>query len=303
MDLEPVLPFCLAFLSLLSFQLGMSVRARVHVLVPWKDPVTLGLMLIAFSPVIADMLGHHIVDTTNIWYLSFLAGFVCCYTLAYVRGEFSVVYVAVQTISSPEFPNGAEHIKPMVYYYHDDQLYLQEQSFKEILKTVFLGLRSPLDFPMDRIYRTNPVYVQKIYFPLISLDKVDVVYEEISEELITKFHLKFKVRSYRYTAAPYCTDAGRTWMVNRANQDAMQRQMIRDQSALFNAKQEAMTGRIAQAADIVVDLMSDHTPEGDVFEDLKELYKPASELRVPEDREPEVKRRSVIPDPEGEDDE
>ena len=92
-------------------------------------------------------------------------------------------------------------------------------------------------------------------------------------------------------------------MVNRANQEAMQRQMIRDQAALFDAKQEAMTGRIAQASDIVVDLMSDHTPEGDVFEDLKDLYRPASTLNVPENREPEVRRRSVIPDPVGDDDE
>ncbi|MCQ2085441.1 MAG: hypothetical protein MJZ21_04770 [archaeon] len=117
-------------------------------------------MLIAFSPFIGDFIGRHFLDTTNIWYLAFLLSFVCCYNLAYIRGEFEMMYVAVHVISSKRFPNGATLVKPIVYYYGDDgNLYAQKQSFREILKTVFLGIRSRLDFPMNDIKRTAPMCI------------------------------------------------------------------------------------------------------------------------------------------------
>ena len=266
MDLETVLPFALAFLSILSFQLGSAVRRRVHVMLPWKDPCTLFLVILSLSPVICDLAGHHIIDTTNVWYLAAIVSFLSCYFIAYLRGEFDMVNIGVW--------NGGDLTgRPIVYYYGPDgRMYLQEQSFKEILKTVFLGIRSPLEFPAD-IQRTNKVDVQKVLYPRISMDLVYLIDEEVTESEVTKLrYFRFKVRSYRYDVAPQNIDPSALWMIDREHNRILMKELSRQEAALFEAKQDAMTGMIATGTDLVVNLLGDHTPESDVYHDLIEKF-------------------------------
>ena len=200
--IEAILPFVVAFISLGAFELGGRVRSRVHVIMPFKDPVTLLLFAVSLSPIILSMFDVIVFDPLNTWYLASLLAFVLCYSVAYVRGEFDMIYVNTHTIVSDKYPGGAQEIRPIVYYYgyEDGCLYCQEQSIKEILKTVIFGIRSPLDFPMGQIQRTRPLVVKTVLYPKIMVDAVDVVDEQITEDIIVKLRfLKFRVRSYLFS--------------------------------------------------------------------------------------------------------
>ena len=265
MDLETILPFGLAFLSILSFQLGNGVRKRVHVTLPWKDPVTLLLMAMAFSPVIGDLCGRHILDTGNIWYLASLLSFLSCYSIAYLRGEFDLINIGV-------WREGNLTGKPIVYYYGPDgNMYLQEQSFKEILKTVIFGIRSPLEFPAD-VQRTATIDIQKVLYPRVCVDTVFVIDEEITESTVKKWIFSFKVRSYRYDVAPQCVNPETVWMIDKTNNKILMKELNRHQAALFDAKQEAMSGMIAMTTDMVANLLGDQTPESDIYSELIEKH-------------------------------
>lgn len=159
MDVETVLPFLLAFTSLAAFEIGKRVRAHIHVVLPHRDPVTLIIIIVCVLPYILDCYGYHVIDPTDHWYLAFVFGFLSCYVVAYIGGEFDLVYVNVHTIISDRFPNGAQEVRPVVYYWDSTgQMCIQEQSYKEVLKSL-LGIRCTLRLDIGMVQRTRPIYV------------------------------------------------------------------------------------------------------------------------------------------------
>ena len=72
--LEAILPVLLAFVSLGAFELGTRVRDRVHVILPYKDPLTLLFVLIVLSPVIGHLSGHPFIEL-SVWYAAFAIAF------------------------------------------------------------------------------------------------------------------------------------------------------------------------------------------------------------------------------------
>ncbi len=50
--IDTILPFLLAFASLGAFELGRRVRDVIHVILPYKDPITLLIFALCLSPVI-----------------------------------------------------------------------------------------------------------------------------------------------------------------------------------------------------------------------------------------------------------
>lgn len=267
--IETVLPVLLAFVSLGAFELGTRVRERVHVVMPYKDPVTLLLFSVCLSPVIALWSGHPFMDIGSVWYLSFVIAFLSCYSLAYIRGELDMVYVNVHTIISERFPGGAQDIKPVVFYWdRDGRQCIQEQSFKEILKTVFLGIRFPLRLDTGMIRRTRPVFVQKVLYPRVSVDAIDVVEENVVESEVKKWIFRFKVRSYSYTPAPSCIDNTQQWLVSAYNQENLTRELTRKEAQLLETKTSAMSSFYARSADLLVEMINDRTPGSEVYEDV-----------------------------------
>lgn len=267
--LEAFLPIALAFVSLGAFELGTRVREHVHVIMPHKDPVTLLLVLLCLSPALADMLGCGPFDAASIWYVAFVIAFLACYSLAYVRGEFDMVYVNVHTIVSEQFPGGAQQVKPIVYYWDGQgNQCLQEQSFKEILKTVVFGIRSPLRLDIGTIRRTRPLYVQKVLYPTVCVDAVDVVEERIEESVVNRGPLRFRVRSYSYTPAPSCVDTTQSWLVSAYNQRSLTKELTRKEAQLLETKTSAMSSFYARSADLLVEMMNDRTPGAEVYEDV-----------------------------------
>lgn len=297
--LESFLPFAIAFVSLGAFELGTRVRERVHVIMPYKDPVTILLFLIALSPVILSGLGHEIIDPGNVWYLSFVVAFLGCYSLAYIRGELDLVYVNVHTIISERFPAGAQEIRPLVYYWDKKgNQCIQEQGFKEILKSVFLGIRSPLRLDIGLIKRTRPIRIRTVLLPLISLDPIDVVEEKIEENVIKKWIFPFKVRSYSYTSAPSCIDTTQQWLVSAYNQDQLTKELTRKEAQLLESKTSAMSTFYAKSADLLVEMISDRTPGAEIYNDVAERLSPHDERqqrppRIEEDQQP-LKRKGIF---------
>ncbi len=273
--IETFLPFILAFVSLGAFEIGRRVRDRVHVVMPHKDPVTIGLFILCLSPVIADHFGYGFIDPSDIWYLAFVISFLGCYSLAYIRGELDLVYVNIHTIISEEFPNGCQQVKPVVYYWDKDgNQCIQEQTYKEIFKSVFLGIRSPLRLDVGLVKRTTPVYVQKVLYPQVKVDAIDVVEETIEETVVRRWIFPFRVRSYTYTPAPQCIDSTQQWLVSAYNQEHLTKELTRKEAQLLETKTSSMASFYARSADLLVEMINDRTPGAEVYEDVIDRLSP-----------------------------
>lgn len=296
-----ILPLILAFVSLGAFELGSRVRNRVHVVMPYKDPITLFLFGLCLSPVISSAFGYTILDPANIWYIAFVISFLSCYSLAYMRGELNMVYVNVHTIISDRFPNGAQDVKPIVFYWdRDGKQCVQEQSFGAILKTVVFGIHSPLRLDTGMIRRTRPIFVQKILYPKVAVDAIDVVEEEITDVVVKKWIFKFKTRSYRYVPAPSCIDNTQQWLVSAYNQENLTRELTRKEAQLLEAKTTAVSSFYARSSDLLVELINDRTPGSEVYEDVIRRLAPEPDMMTvkmkeqPADLPTENRKKGII---------
>lgn len=278
--LEAILPVLLAFVSLGAFELGTRVRDRVHVVMPWKDPLTLLFALIVLSPAIAYAAGHQFMEL-NVWYAAFAIAFLSCYSLAYIRGDLGLVYVNVHTIFSERFPAGAQEIKPVVWYEdRDGRMCLQEQSFKEILKTVFLGIRSPLRLDVRNIQRARYLSVQKVLFPKVEMEAVDVVEEKIEETIVNRWIFKFKVRSYSYTPAPPCIDTTQRWLATEYNYDYMVKENTRMTAEVLEAKITSRSQFIGRNGDLFAEMIGDRTPGAEIIARVAERFEPQNGIEA-----------------------
>ena len=272
--LEAILPVLLAFVSLGAFELGTRVRDRVHVILPYKDPLTLLFVLIVLSPVIGYLSGHPFIEL-SVWYAAFAIAFLSCYSLAYIRGDLGLVYVNVHTIISERFPAGAQEVKPVVWYEdRDGRMCLQEQSFKEIIKSVFLGIRSPLRLDVRSIQRERYLSVQKVLFPKVELSPIDVVEEKIEEAYVKKWFLTFKVRSYSYTPAPPCIDSTQRWLATGYNYDYMVKENTRKEAEILDAKIGARSQFIGRSGDLFTEMIGDRTPGAEIITRVAERLEP-----------------------------
>lgn len=301
--LEPILPILLSFVSLGAFVLGGKVRDIIHVVMPYKDPITLLLMTLVFSPVVLWFAGIKFLNPTNLWYIAFAVAFILCYSLAYIKGELNVVYVNVHTIISEKFPNGAEEIKPVVYFWDKNgNQCLQEQSFKEIMKAVLFGIHSPLRLDTGMIRRTRPVFMQKLLYPKLSVEAIDVVEEKIAETTVKKGLFKFKVRSYSYIPAPSCIDTTQNWLVSAYNQENLVKELTRKEAQLLETKTSAMSSFYAKSADLLVEMINDRTPGAEVYQDVIDRLAPdprmvkihTEEKKAELPEEPKKKKRGFL---------
>ncbi len=275
---ESILPVLLAFVSLGAFELGRRVRDKVHVVMPYKDPLTLSIFFLVLWPAISALFGQEFIDPFNIWYIAFVVSFLSSYSLAYIRGELDMVYVNVHTIISDRFPGGAQQVKPIVYYWDKNgSQCIQEQSFREILKTVFLGIRSPLRLDVGMVRRTRPLFVQKVLFPTVSVDAIDVVEENITVTEVKKWRFTFKVRSYSYTPAPSCIDTTQQWLVSAYNQENLTKELTRKEAQLLDTKLTSQSQFYARSADLLVEMINDRTPGAEVYQDVIDRLDPENE--------------------------
>ena len=271
---EAILPILLAFVSLGSFELGTRVRDRVHVIYPFKDPLTLLFFAVALSPAIATWCGRPFIECGT-WYIAFVIAFISCYSLAYIRGDFGLVYVDVHTIISEDMPNGGQVVKPIVWYTDPDgMMCLQEQSMKEILKTVIFGIRSPLRLNLSEVRRARQLIVCPVMYPKINLTPIDQVEEKIEETEVVKWHIKFKVRSYSYNTAPMCIDTTEQWLASAYTQEKLVKEVTRKEAQLLEAKVSNRTQFIGKSGDLLSEIIGDRTPGAEIYQEVAERLAP-----------------------------
>ena len=289
---EAILPVLLAFVSLGAFELGSRVRNHVHVVVLWRDPLTFLLVLAVLSPAVSWQLGLRFMDPTDIWYIAFATAFLCCYSLAYIKGELNLVYVNVHTIISERFPAGAQQIKPVVWY--EDRfgnLCIQEQSLKEIIKSAVFGIRFPLRLDLGSIQRERYLSVEKVLYPRVEISPIDVVEEKIEETEVKKWIFTFKVRSYCYEPAPSCIDDTQKWLATANTNDYLTRDNMRKEAQLLEARIAARTQFVGRSGDMLAEMMGDRVPGAEVYDDVARRFAPEEGERVG------TVRRTVPPEP------
>jgi uncharacterized membrane-anchored protein YhcB (DUF1043 family) len=244
--------------------------------------VTILLFILCLSPLIAEALGRHWLDVSSVWYVAFVIAFLACYSLAYMRGELDMVYVNVHTIVSDRFPSGAQQVKPVVYYWdREGNQCLQEQTYAGIFKALLFGIRSPLRLDTGMVRRTRPVYVQKVLYPIVRVDAIDVVEEKVEESIVRKGPFGFRVRSYSYTPAPSCIDTTQNWLVSAYNQRNLMKELTRKEAQLLETKTTAMSQFYARSADLLVEMINDRTPGAEVYQDVVDRLAPGpEEIRI-----------------------
>lgn len=291
---EVILPFFIVVTSLAAFMLGGTVRAHVHVLDPFHDPATMTIFTLAMIPGVLSFTPYALFSYDTIYYWAFLAGFILCYSLAYVKGEVDMVYVNVHTIISDEYPDGAEDIDYVVYYWddRDGRQYMQEQSMKEILKTVLFGIKSPLKLDVGLIKHSRHLSVKKFMYPAIELDFIDLAEKRIDVTEVKKGPFTFKVRSYTYVPAPSCISPTETWLVSAHNQDVMKSQLSRKEAELLETKRELNSSLYGRVADLLVDVLYDKTPGAEVFDSITKRLEPEETYKIDFDEGRELDLRS-----------
>lgn len=273
--METILPIGIAFVSFGAFYLGGYVRDHVHVVLPYKDPATLFLFALCFLPAVISLTEYKVIEPDNIWYIAFLIAFISCYSLAYIKGELDMVYVNVHTIISDRFPAGAQEVGYVVYYWDKEgNQCMQEQTFKEILKTVIFGIRSPLRLDVGMVRRARPLIVDKLMYPRIEVEAIDVVEKRVTESIVKRWIFRFRVRSYVYTPAPSCIDTTQQWLVSAYNQENLTKELTRKEAQLLETKTTAMSSFYARSADLLVEMINDRTPGAEVYQDVIERLAP-----------------------------
>lgn len=198
-EMDMGLPFVVVLITIGSYFLGKFIRSRAHVIIPFKDPISLGFVFLAFVPLIVDGVNHTQI-AGNIWTLSITFAFFLGYIIGYLAEQEDLVYVAVHQIVER-----TQEIEPIVRYYNrDGKCCWQPQSFKEIIKTMVFGIHNPLQLSGGS--RTRYVHLKKVLMEL-SADAVDLAGVEISEEIIKKGPFKFRIESRRYIPCPLCQDS------------------------------------------------------------------------------------------------
>lgn len=187
---------------------GRKIRDYIHVMIPFKDPLSLGLVLLALIPMILNNIHPEWnIDPGNPWIVVITMAFFVGYIIGYISITDDIIYVAVHQIVER-----TQDIEPIVRYQNSNgQTCWQPQGMWSIFKTVALGIHNPLQLS-GSIYRTRHVRMKKIFLEL-EVDSVDLAGIEEEESYVEKWGFKFKVVSRKYIPSPNCTDSPYDWIV------------------------------------------------------------------------------------------
>ncbi|TQS80245.1 MAG: hypothetical protein A3205_05720 [Methanomassiliicoccales archaeon Mx-03] len=203
--------FAVATVPLIAYCIGKRMRARSHSVIPFKDPVSLILMVLSFVPLILDLSGYAVVDPFDPWLLAGLFGFWAGYCVGYCSESVDLIYVAVHQIA-----DRTQDVDYVVRYWNrEGQMCWQPQSFRAICKTMILGIHNPLY--LVPVQRTRRVTVHQFMRPKVTVDAIDLAGIESNEYTIKrgpKGRINWTVEALRYTPSPHCTDAPYDWIAN-----------------------------------------------------------------------------------------
>lgn len=233
---------------------GSFIRARAHVIIPFNDPISLMLVVLAVVPLFVD------VGLNQWWYWIIIAGFFAGYCKGYLSYGADVVYVAVHDLVRQE-----QEVYPIVRYTAPDgRMCWQPQSFRKVCRSMFLGIHNPLQMMPAR----NPRHVS-VRNVLVRAEAYayDMAHMESTVTTVTKWRFKFEVESRKYVSAPHNMDSPYDWIANatgyeqlfleysKAQTESIERQVNLDVAALKGAK-------------MVMEAMGSKTPNREMMDEL-----------------------------------
>ena len=204
------MPFVVIALWPAGYFLGRKVRDFAHVMIPFKDPVSLLILFLGCALMCLPVyhLGLDWQDQVTVWTLSSTLGFLLGYIIGYCSIGIDVVQVAVHSITQNDMES-----YPLVYYYsREGRLCWQPQDFRSIFKSMVLGVHNPLNFPLGSIYRKRHIYLRTLFMKQ-EVDVVDLAGMEVNETEVVKGRIHFRVEARKYIPSPNCTDAPYDWIV------------------------------------------------------------------------------------------
>ena len=211
--LDIVMPFVIIALWPVGYYLGRRVRNIAHVMIPFKDPISLVILTVGILTMMYPTyrLGLGLTDPITVWTLSSVIGFLLGYVIGYISVGIDVVQVAVHSITQRSMES-----YPLVYYHdRDGRLCWQPQGFMSVFKSMVLGVHNPLNFPIGSIYRTRHIYLKTLFMKQ-EVDVVDLAGIEINETEVVKGRIHFRVEARKYIPSPNCTEAPHDWIVRAA---------------------------------------------------------------------------------------
>lgn len=263
MDAIDLLPFLAVFVTMAGYALGRWIRNYAHVIVPFRDPISLTFVALLAMPFLIDAFSpeHSLIPSDSIWYQSLVCAILVGYIIGYLLNQINMEYVGVHNILEK-----VQDIYPIVYYYHDGKMYIQPQTFRGIFKTMILRVRYPLDLPMNQIMRRRTVKLRKVFMHLEAqvIDLAGHTVEKYDQKLGP---FKVTVEKHTYIPAPYCMDAPYDWIVNTAQYDQMFREYSRLQVDAMESKAELQVASV-KGAGMVLTALNEKTPSNMFLEEL-----------------------------------
>lgn len=232
------------------------------------------LWFLCALPFVLDHYGYRLFDPYGTWYISFVVAFVLCYCVAYFRGEFNMIYIDTHTIISDDDPDGAQDADYYVYYWNKDgQMCLQEQTVRAALKSL-CGIHCPLKLDIGQIRRARRLTVHFLGLPKKTIRAIDMVEKKVTEGVVKKGFLKFKVRSYVFTPAPACIDTTTDWLVSAAKQRTLVNQLVRCEAEILNHALTVPEIEYGHSGDLLTELLHDRTPDAEIYNEIMARLKP-----------------------------
>ena len=240
------------------------IRNYAHVIVPFRDPISLTFVSIVAMPFLIDaFLSRTFPDPVGQHRVSVA---VCCRYSSDTSSDICFNQINMEYVGVHNILEKVQDIYPIVYYYHDGKMYIQPQTFRGIFKTMILRVRYPLDLPMNQIMRRRTVKLRKVFMHLEAqvIDLAGHTVEKYDQKLGP---FKVTVEKHTYIPAPYCMDAPYDWIVNTAQYDQMFREYSRLQVDAMESKAELQVASV-KGAGMVLTALNEKTPSNMFLEEL-----------------------------------
>ena len=196
-------------MSLAGYFIGRRVRDITHMAMPFKEPVSLVILMIASLPWIMDM----DLSGYGMWPTILECGFWTGYLLGYLTNTVDLLYIAVHRIV--EMETDSDYI--VTYRDNHGRLCWQPQTFWGSCRTVIFGIHNPLILN-GVIARKRKLRVHKFGMPVIRMEVIDQADMQIHDSssfegegynpyIVKKGPFRFRIVEREYTPSPNMTDA------------------------------------------------------------------------------------------------
>lgn len=203
--LSVAVPFMAIGIAFLAYWIGRMIRVRAHVIIPFKDPITLILLAVTLTPQWASVLGHTFIDPGDLDLIALQAAFWTGYCLGYLTETTDLMYVCVHSIM-----DRSSEALPLVVYSGPEGQCWQPQDFWSICKSMLFNVHNPC-----QIFRGRQRHVvsKQILKPMVEIDVTDMAHVEVQTFEVRRWKFTFHAERRIYTPAPSCSFAPFDWLV------------------------------------------------------------------------------------------